>query len=54
MSNYHDDFFKNHRPSLIARIGFGAWFIFCAVISLAFLGLMAWAVVELVQWVTSK
>lgn len=36
-----DDFFK-------------VWFIFCAAITLAMLGLTAWAVIALIQWVTTK
>lgn len=33
---------------------FGVWFVFCALIGLVMLGLCGWALVELVQWVTSK
>lgn len=33
---------------------FVGWFIFCAILGLALLGLGVWAVIELVSWVTSK
>ena len=33
---------------------FVAWFLFCAVVALAVLGLGAWAVIEIVQWVTAQ
>lgn len=35
-------------------IGFAIWFAFCAVIGLGFLGLIAWAVISLVSWITSQ
>ena len=31
---------------------FGAWLVLCAALTLAFLGLIAWAVVEIVSKVT--
>ena len=33
---------------------FGLWFMVCALAALAMLGLISWAVVELVMWVTTK
>lgn len=33
---------------------FTGWFIFCALLGLAFTGLIAWAVIELVMWVTAQ
>lgn len=54
MYSHHDDFFKQHRPSPVARVGFALWFIFCAIVTLAMLGLTAWAIIALVQWVTTK
>lgn len=30
------------------------WAVFCAVLGLAFTGLIAWAVIELVMWVTAQ
>lgn len=33
---------------------FIGWFVLCAVVGLAMLGLGAWAVIELVQWVTTQ
>jgi hypothetical protein len=34
--------------------GFGLWFAFCALVALGMLGLVGWAVIELVTWVTAK
>ncbi|WP_157063322.1 hypothetical protein [Luteipulveratus mongoliensis] len=42
------------RPSGGARAAFGAWFVFCVLFALALAGVGVWAVVALVQWVTSK
>jgi len=33
---------------------FAAWFIFCALLSLAMIGVGIWAVVVLAQWVVTK
>jgi hypothetical protein len=35
-------------------IGFALWFAFCAIISLGTLGIGIWAVIALVNWVTTK
>jgi len=35
-------------------IGFRLWFGFCALVSLAVAGVIIWAVIELVKWVTTK
>lgn len=42
----------NHQRST-AGPGFAAWFAFCALLSLGMTGLVVWAVIELVTWVTS-
>lgn len=31
---------------------FKLWFAFCAVVGLAFLGVIVWAIIALVTWVT--
>lgn len=33
---------------------FWAWFAFVLVLNLAFLGLIVWAIIEVVTWLTSK
>lgn len=38
----------------IESFAFRAWFAVCGVLGLGFLGLMTWAVIALVTWVTSK
>lgn len=35
-------------------IGFGLWILFCLALALSFFGVVIWAIIELVQWVTSK
>jgi len=35
-------------------IGFALWFAFCLILSLVFLGLMAWAIISIVNWVVSN
>lgn len=37
-----------------ATRGFAAWFAFCLIMALASFGLMAWAVIALVSWVTAQ
>jgi hypothetical protein len=34
--------------------GFGAWFVFVAVLGVAWLGFLVWCLVKLVEWVTTK
>jgi uncharacterized membrane protein YhaH (DUF805 family) len=36
------------------RDAFWAWFMFCAIVGVLMLGLMAWALIELVSWITTK
>jgi hypothetical protein len=31
-----------------------AWLVFCALVGLAVLGVVVWAVIELVTWVTAQ
>jgi len=33
---------------------FTAWFAFCAVLSVAWLAFLVWAIYSIVQWVTSQ
>jgi hypothetical protein len=33
---------------------FTLWFIFCGLFGLAFFGVIVWAIVELVGWVTAR
>ena len=35
-------------------LGFIVFWIFCFLFSVGFLGVMVWAIIELVQWVTTK
>lgn len=34
-------------------VGFVLWFLFCALAAVAVLGVIIWAVIRLVTWVTS-
>jgi hypothetical protein len=34
--------------------GFIAWFIFCCLVGIGMLGIIAWAIISLVTWTTSK
>ena len=61
MSSFFDDFERDAsrmrkavRPSLGARIAFAAWFAFCALVGLGFLGVIVWAVIALVTWATGQ
>lgn len=33
--------------------GFKIWFAFCAVLGVAFIGVIIWAIVQVVTWLTS-
>jgi len=35
------------------RLAYG-WFMFCACVAVIMLGLVVWAVIEIVSWLTSK
>jgi hypothetical protein len=41
------------KDDTIERLGV-AFFILCAIVALFLVGLVGWAVIELIQWVTSK
>jgi hypothetical protein len=34
--------------------GFALWFAFCALLSLVLIGVGIWAVIEIVNWLTTK
>ena len=62
--NENDDFFASFgddvarmrravRPSLTARVGFGLWFGFCALVGLGALAVFVWAIITLVTWVVA-
>lgn len=48
-----DPYRRRPEPKLPpAPLGFKLWFAFCAVLGVAFLGLIAWAIVAIVEKVT--
>lgn len=38
----------------MSDLGFKLWFAFCALVSLTVTGVGIWAIIALVNWVTSK
>ena len=61
MNDHFFDSFDHHvarrrrptRPARAARIGIGLWFAFCALTSLALVGVFVWAIITLVTWVVA-
>lgn len=41
------------KDTTIDKLAF-AFFIVCGVVGIALIGLFGWAIIELVQWITSK
>lgn len=33
---------------------FAVWFVICAIVSLAFTGVLIWALIELIQWINGQ
>lgn len=49
-----NDFETNARRQRRAGIGFTLWFAFCTILGLGMTAVAIWAVIKIVQWLTTQ